>query len=370
MAKRPQAILSRREFEKVERNAAQRAQEATSTRIDQFIRVDIPPPLRLIPGIHNVGHIVGGGGRVLTLIRCDVAPGPAADRRAEAPSIGLVQATIELTMQMVAVLTAPASGALALVLRGRSPQSPDQIGDDTALTTTGLFPGRPAGAAVVAGPPQRLDAHGHLVAIVKTLDQEKILLIRGEDGGISIALPPDFVAHLSLAATEALAQVLEEFATAHGIDVTRGNFTDLESAQRTPKTGNLGRAGFELDGTIALSATDPDKLEFALPIRPLKELLAEARSKHWPAEHQHAVREFAARVRAARSGRPDPFWIVQVEYELDGEFVFYLHMDTLTRVAQGNRVVTQAAVEQVARDSAKAKGGKRVDVVTILVADV
>jgi hypothetical protein len=78
------------------------------------------------------------------------------------------------------------------------------------------------GSTVQFRPPNRLQPRAdptgaHFVGIITTLDDANILLIRGEDGGVSIAFGQDFEAHLSLPATAALAQVLEEFAQAHGI---------------------------------------------------------------------------------------------------------------------------------------------------------
>jgi hypothetical protein len=171
--------------------------------------------LRPIPGIHHVGTIHGEEGRVLVLVRADLEKRADAEGRIEAPSIGVVRVTKKFA-ELVAVLNPPAAAALALVLRG----GPQTGGDDSTLMSSRRFRGWPVGAMVVAWPPQRMPGIGHFVGSVTTLDAAEIDLLRGEDGGISMIQMREFVAHLSSAATEAVAQVLEEFATAYHAHLT------------------------------------------------------------------------------------------------------------------------------------------------------
>jgi hypothetical protein len=84
--------------------------------------------------------------------------------------------------------------------------------------------------------------HAHLVALVTTLDDDWMLLIRGADDGISICLEPSFLAHLSPAATEALAHVLEEFATSHRCieDANGGRTTRMGRTVGVDREGSDG----------------------------------------------------------------------------------------------------------------------------------
>jgi hypothetical protein len=187
----------------------------------------MPPDLRGNPDIQTVGQIEDAEGRLVTLVRADCLPGPQADPLIETPAICFGRLTGELTFEFIVSLRPEAAAALASVLRDRDSQDVSIRNDATARASSGFegqreLEARPVGPVLIPKTPHRLSDVAHLVGLMETFGGDWMLLVRGTDGSVSIA-EGEFGAHLSLAATEALADVLQEFAQAHGASSSPGS---------------------------------------------------------------------------------------------------------------------------------------------------
>jgi hypothetical protein len=196
--------------------------EGSTRVIDEFARWDVPVKLGGDLHVCSVGVIEAVSGQFLTLVSSDPDMTTAAEPKR--PTIvfrEVAEPSPEacLTAEVVAELTPEAAEVLALILRGGLPAGASELGDDElSLLKTGSLPGLQEGAVAAACPPQRLPTYGYVIGVIETPDSDMILLVRGEgdDSGVTIAFARDsFLAHLSPAATEALAELLDEFARAH-----------------------------------------------------------------------------------------------------------------------------------------------------------